>query len=219
MVGLQVIIVLFFRLLKNNFQGIPFHSSDQDCTFTAVAQVQSLVEELKSYKLCGMPKKNNNNNNFHNKNWEKYDVEWNKIGKVWDFPGGPVQWLRLHAPRGPRFHPQSGNQIPHATRKILCVATKNPWATNYNPAQPNKRINKERYCWVIFFKCLKKKSLCFHCRGFRIYPSLGCVKYTHTHTHTHTHTPQTNQTKKDEQTVNNYWSQVMGNLLSLHTYL
>ncbi|MGU0302751.1 hypothetical protein ACVXKL_28950, partial [Klebsiella pneumoniae] len=65
----------------------------------------SLVEELKSYKLCGMPKNNNNNNNFHNKNWEKYDVEWNKIGKVWDFPGGPVQWLRLHAPRGPRFHP------------------------------------------------------------------------------------------------------------------
>ena len=37
-----------------------------------------------------------------------------------DFPGGPVAKTPHSQFRGPRFHPWSGNYIPHATTQISC---------------------------------------------------------------------------------------------------
>ena len=46
------------------------------------------------------------------------------IMQPWDFPGGPASKTPRFPCRGPRFNPQSGNQIPHATSKSLHAITK-----------------------------------------------------------------------------------------------
>ena len=50
-----------------------------------------------------------------------------------DFPGGPVGKTLCSQSRGPRFHPWSGKQIPHATTKSSHATTKDPACLSEDP--------------------------------------------------------------------------------------
>ena len=50
-----------FLILKKEPEGIPWWSSGEDCAFTALARVQSLVRKLRFYKLYGTAKTNKRN--------------------------------------------------------------------------------------------------------------------------------------------------------------
>ena len=62
--------------------------------------------------------------------WKLFIVRYRR-----DFPGGPVAKTALSQYRGPRFHPWSWNQIPHAVTKTPCMR-------QLRPSAPNKEINK-----------------------------------------------------------------------------
>ena len=47
-----------------------------------------------------------------------------KKERPWDFVGGPVAKILCSQYRGPRFHPWSGNYIPHGTTNSPCAPTK-----------------------------------------------------------------------------------------------
>ena len=74
--------------------------------------------------------------------WETENCIYSKELKraLQDFPGGPVAKTPFSQCSEPGFHPQSGNQIPHAAARV-CILIKIPHTTTKTQCSQINKIN------------------------------------------------------------------------------